>query len=144
MLIKLLREGLGRVVIFIDFLTRPRAIQRSAAEQAKVDEQTCNLALYQFYACPFCIKTRRAIRRLGLNIETRDAQRGSPHRDTLAAGGGEIKVPCLRIAHPDRNQGADGDTWMYESSDIIAWLESRFGEDAGKEDTNKPATATGK
>ncbi len=123
MLIKLLREGLGRLVIFIDFLTRPRSIKRSPEAQAEIDKATQGMSLYQFYACPFCIKTRRAMRRLGLNIETRDAQRGSPHRDTLEAEGGEIKVPCLRI----QDQNGD-DNWMYESSDIIAYLDTRFGE----------------
>ncbi len=121
MILKLFREGLGRLVILISFFIPTGAIKRSAEEQRCVDEKTARMSLYQFYACPFCLKTRRAFRRLGLNIETRDAQT-NPARAELQAGGGEIKVPCLRI-------DTDGETlWMYESSDIIAYLEQRFGE----------------
>ena len=37
------------------------------------------------------------------------------------AGGGNLKVPCLRIEERDL-----GYRWMYESSDIVHYLESRF------------------
>ena len=121
MLLKLLREGLGRLVIFISFFIPITKLKRSPEEQACVDLATQNLSLYQFYACPFCLKTRRAFKRLGLNIQTRDAQK-NPARAELSEGGGEIKVPCLRI--DDNNQT----TWMYESSDIIHYLEQQFGE----------------
>ncbi|MBT7443842.1 MAG: glutaredoxin [Methylococcales bacterium] len=123
MFLKLLREGLGRLVIFIDFITRPKQAKRSAEEQTRVEQETQHLSLYQFYACPFCVKTRRAMRRLNLPIETRNAADGSPHREDLLNGGGTIKAPCLRI---DDNNNT---TWMYESSDIITYLETRFGDD---------------
>lgn len=114
-----LRRGLGNLILFIDWLTRPRAPKRDPQAQAQVDAETASLALYQFKLCPFCIKTRRSLRRLGLNIETRDAMQ-EPHRGELLAGGGEIKVPCLAIEE-------DGKTrWMYESDDIISYLDQRF------------------
>lgn len=122
MLLKLLREGLGRVVIFVDFLTRPKPMQRSEADQAVVDAQTRDMALYQFHACPFCIKTRRQMRRLNVNIELRNAQVGSEHRDVLAEQGGEIQVPCLRM----KDESGE-DVWMYESDQIIQYLNTRFG-----------------
>ena len=53
-------------------------------------------------------------------METRNAQEGR-FRSELLAGGGEIKVPCLRI-----KEGSEI-TWMYESSDIMAYLDKRFG-----------------
>ena len=121
MLLKLLREGLGRLVIFISFFIPTGKIKRSTEDQQCVNKQTSGMSLYQFYACPFCLKTRRAFKRLGLQITTRDAQK-NPARADLLAGGGQIKVPCLRI---DNN----GETiWMYESSEIIDYLEQRFGE----------------
>jgi len=65
---------------------------------------------------------RRAIRRLGLNIETRDALNDPLHKQALVDGGGVYKVPCLAISE-------DGQTrWLYESSDIIAYLEQRFAQ----------------
>ncbi len=119
-ILKALREGLGRVIVFFDWVFSPKKMKRSEQVQSSVDKETKSLKLYQFYACPFCIKTRRAIKRLNLKIETRNAQSGQ-YRAELLAGGGEVKVPCLRI------QQSDKVTWMYESSDIIAYLEQRFG-----------------
>lgn len=124
MLLKALREGLGRLIVFINFVTRPRPMQRSEEEQARVNEEASSLTLYQFYACPFCVRTRRAIHRLNLPIETRDAQNDPVDRQALKDGGGEIKVPCLRIEEAGETR------WMYESMDIIAYLEDRFGEQA--------------
>ena len=74
MIVKALREGLGRVIVFIDWATRPKPMTRTAQAQAEVDAAARDLALYQFYACPFCIKTRRALHRLNVPVETRDAQ----------------------------------------------------------------------
>ena len=98
-------------------------MKRDDNEQRQIDEITQHLALYQFKACPFCVKVRRAMKRNNLNIETRDAQHNQEHRTRLEEEGGRIKVPCLRIEHDDQV------TWLYESSDIIAYLE---GEVAGK------------
>ena len=123
MILKALREGLGRLIIFVDFLTRPEKLQRSESEQAAINETTKKLSLYQFYACPFCTKARRAIHRLNLNIETRDAQKDQNIRTTLNAGGGKIKVPCLRVDE------ADETTWIYESNAIIEYLTTQFGNE---------------
>ena len=120
MFLKLLRNGLGQLVIFIDFITRPRKTIRSEEDQKKVDEETKKLALYQFHACPFCVKTRRTIRRLNLTIEYRDAKNDSEYRNELQTEGGKIKVPCLRI---EENSNIK---WMYESDDIIEYLNKRF------------------
>lgn len=46
----------------------------------------------------------------------------------MLAGGGRIKVPCLRI-----DEG--GETrWIYESEDIVAYLDDRFGRDGDQAD----------
>lgn len=118
-LVKGLREGLGRVIVFGSFITRPKAKQRTAEAQAKVNDEAKALALYQFYACPFCVKTRREIHKLNLPIELRDASTGA-HREELEREGGRVKVPCLRI------EEAGVARWLYESNDIIAYLNHRF------------------
>ena len=114
---------LGRIILFIDWLTMPRRPEHSPQRQAELDAQTAGLALYQYAACPFCVKTRRAIRRLGLNIELRDARNDPRHRRDLEQLGGKQQVPCLRI------EGHGHDTWLYESDDIIAWLKQHFGDE---------------
>ncbi len=121
MLLKILRCGLGGLIVAVDKFTRPPQIQRSPEQQKKTDEQLNDLSLYQLYACPFCVKTRRVMFRLNLNIETKNVNPGSLYRDELMEGGGQIMVPCLRIKNETE------DKWMYESSDIIDYLEKKFG-----------------
>jgi len=120
--VKLIRWLLGKIILFFDAAFAPRPKVRPAEQQARVDAVTANMQLYQYLACPFCVKTRRAIRRLGLRIETRDALHDPDYRKELEEQGGKQQVPCLKITHPDGRVD-----WRYESSDIIAYLESRFG-----------------
>lgn len=116
-----IRAILGKIILFLDWLTSPKNPDHSPEKQAELDAQTKNMALYQYVACPFCVKTRRAIKRLGLNIELRDAKNNPEYRLELEQQGGKQQVPCLRIDEPE------GVTWMYESSDILAYLKQRFG-----------------
>lgn len=120
-----LRLILGPFVLISEKLSTPKPLVRAPEEQAKVDAACERLALYQYKTCPFCIRVRKEIARLGLKIETRDAQHVSEHREALVNGGGRAKVPCLLIAHEDGRQ-----EWLYESGDINAWLKSRFDVDA--------------
>ena len=46
MFVKALRVGLGQLIIFVDFLTRPGKKQRPAAAQAQVDAAAKDLTLY--------------------------------------------------------------------------------------------------
>ena len=121
-----LRLVLTPFMLLSEKLITPNGISRSAEQQARVDEASKDLALYQFRACPFCIKVRKEIARLGLNIETRDAQHDPQHRSALEAGGGHIKVPCLKMRQEDGSE-----RWLYESDDINAWLRERFEPSAG-------------
>lgn len=116
-----LRLILGPFMLLNEWLTSPKGIERSIEEQEKVDAECKALQLYQFRTCPFCIKVRREIKRLSLTIETRDALHDQDARAKLQQGGGEIKVPCLRITDNNGEQ-----RWMYESDAIIAWLRERF------------------
>jgi len=118
---KTIRLILGPVVLFIDLITSPRGIKRPEDEQQRVDEEARKLTLYQFKTCPFCIKVKRNNKRLSLKIETRDAQHNSIYRNELLNGGGQLKVPCLKIVDEKGN-----DNWMYESDDIVKYLQDRF------------------
>lgn len=120
MILELVRWPLGQLILLVDWLTSPTPPQRDPREQVRIDRALAGLALYQFETCPFCVKTRRAMRRLGLSIETRDARRDPQWRQQLLREGGRLQAPCLYI--PD----GDGEArWMYESNDIIAYLEQR-------------------
>ena len=112
----IIRWVLGRFILFFDFIFSPTRPNHSDALQAKLDEQTRNLQLYQFAACPFCVKVRRDIRRKGLNIKLVDAKQAD-NRQELLNNGGKVQVPCLRI---EKDSKVD---WLYESNDIINYLE---------------------
>lgn len=118
--VKAVRWILGKLILFLDWLFTPRSLQRNPEEQKQIEQQAQALKLYQYEACPFCVKVRRAMKRLNLPIETRDAKRQPNWRDELAREGGAVKVPCLRIDEGGKTQ------WMYESSDIVKYLEQRF------------------
>ena len=118
---KPVRWVLGQIIIFIDWVTRPKPMQRSADAQAEVDQQTENMVLYHFQMCPFCVKTRRQIHRLSLNIENRDARNDPQWNQELINDGGKYQVPCLKIT------AADGSvSWMYESTEINQYLDEKF------------------
>ena len=62
-----------------------------------------------------CIRDRRSI-----NIELRDIMNDERARQELLQGGGKAVVPCLRI------KNGDSVDWLYESMDIIRYLDERF------------------
>lgn len=118
---KTLRTVLGPVMLLKETLTRPKGLVRAPAAQEKVDRQCDSLVLYQYKTCPFCIKVRQEISRLSLNIQRIDAQHEGPDRQALLQGGGQAKVPCLKMT-----DAAGKTQWLYDSQKIIAYLQGRF------------------
>ena len=116
---KIIRWLLGRLILILNFIFLPKKIKREAALQDKIDQETKSLQLFQYQTCPFCVKVRRAMHRNSLKILTVDAKQPE-HRQELESQGGMVKVPCLRIEENNKV------TWMYESSDIVHYLEGRF------------------
>lgn len=75
------------------------------------------IELYMSSSCPFCRKVLAAADRLdlveGTHYRIIDAAPGAPGRQTVIERGGKAMVPFL----------VDGATTMYESDDIIDYLE---------------------
>lgn len=117
--LKIVRNGLGMLIVFADTLSRPKKLIRSKQAQKIAQDSVNGLSLYQFYACPFCVKTRRAIHKLNVDIAVHDINKNPAHREQLEMGGGKVKVPCLRIEEGDNVR------WLYESGDIIRFLQLR-------------------
>jgi len=118
---KFVRWFLGRIILGVSFLTKPKGLVRAPLEQQAVDAATAKMSLYQLEACPFCVKIRRELTRLSLNIELRDAKNNAAFKDELIREGGKHKVPCLRI-----EDDAKDVKWLYESKDIAAFLQAQF------------------
>lgn len=75
-----------------------------------------DLVLYYRPTCPFCIRVTDFMRSRGIEIPLRNISIDSEAARTLVSVGGKQQVPCLLI---------DGKP-LYESSDIIAWLDANF------------------
>lgn len=121
----IIRWILSLFILTYEKIATPKGMQRKFSDQADVNAATRKLTLYQYKACPFCLKVRFAMARLSLKVIKRDAKRSEMAREELLAGGGQLKVPCLKIVDDEGTE-----TWLYESSEIIAYLEGRFGEPA--------------
>jgi len=119
LILKTIRNGLGLIIVFFDWVSRPKKTIRSDEDQKVAQNAMRGLSLYQFYACPFCVKTRRAIHQLNVTIEARDINRNPAHREQLESATGKVKVPCLRIEEGENVR------WMHESDDIIKFLQMR-------------------
>jgi glutaredoxin len=89
------------------------------ASESPADDR---LALYTMAMCPFGWRVNRTIKRLGLEVETRDILLHPSLREELIQATGRATVPVLWI------QSADGSVrWMPESMDIIHYLERVYG-----------------
>lgn len=77
------------------------------------------LELYDFEACPYCRRVREVLCELDLDYLEHPVARGSARRALLRSLGGKVQAPYL----VDPNTG----TQMYESDDIIAYLNDTYG-----------------
>ena len=74
--------------------------------------------LYQFESCPYCQKVKKKLTELGLEYQVEEVPRARSERDTIKKLSGQIKVPVL--------EDSDG-TVIYDSSEIVAYLEEKYG-----------------
>jgi glutaredoxin len=93
----------------------------AAPEAIRKMTETRGLALYQTRFCPYCVRVRRALEQLGLEIEIRDLVAEPRFQEEILDATGRQTVPVLRI---EDESGAV--KWMSESLDIIRYLEGRF------------------
>lgn len=78
------------------------------------------LELYNFEASPYCRKVRERLNVLNLDVIVHSVAKNGIRRPELVALGGKMQVPYL----VDPNTGAA----LYESADIITYLERTYGE----------------
>jgi len=95
-------------------------IKRSPRDQKKADRQASCLTLYDCSQSPFNNKIQRHIKLLNISVEVKNLNRCHAYQKELLSGGGRAQVPCLRIDSPN------GSRWLYESDDIIQYLDRKF------------------
>ncbi len=77
------------------------------------------LELYSFEASPFCRIVREELCMLEIPYHLHNVASGSPRREAFMARSGQMMVPYL----VDPNQSTE----MFESEDIVAYLEAGYG-----------------
>ena len=117
----LIRWFVGKLILFINLITLPKPILRKKIDQDRIDKETKNFTIYQFEACPFCVKVRRFIRKNSLKINLKDAKNNKTFKSELVNEGGKHKVPCLKIEKINSKT-----IWLYESTEIIKFLKKEF------------------
>lgn len=115
------RAVLGPILLASEKLFPAKPLPAASLKQEELEKAQDSLALYQFKACPFCIKVRQQSKRVGLNLETRNVLKNPAWHDELQQQGGKRKVPCLRIVKDDGKI-----EWLYESKAINNYLIDRF------------------
>lgn len=78
--------------------------------------KTSDLELFIMPGCPYCRKVLRFMERNGIELPLHDITTSADDHNRLARIGGKVQVPCLFI------DGAP----LYESADIVAYLDKRF------------------
>lgn len=78
-----------------------------------------SMTLYHFDGCPYCLRVRRALAALDVEVELRNVQTEPSAREALFRAMGRGTVPVLHIHEEDR--------WLPESGDIVTFLYERYG-----------------
>ena len=76
-------------------------------------------ALYYYDACPFCQRVLTALPKVTVDVEKRNVMQNRSFSEQQYKATGRTTVPCLLIEENGK------ETWMYESADIIRYLQSR-------------------
>ncbi len=100
---------------------RPRGRRvRPGLENRQQPEEI--LVLYNLEASPYCRKVRETLNELNLDYQVENVGKFSARRPELVDRGGKMMIPYLI----DPNTGTE----MYESDDIIDYLEATYGVDS--------------
>ncbi len=88
------------------------------------------LTLYYKPTCPFCRRVVAVIERLELDVEMKDVTTDDAIYAELEDRGGKRQVPFLyddSMTPEDKSDDID----MYESDDIVAYLQKNYGSSDG-------------
>ena len=94
---KLIRFFVGRILLLLNAVFKPKALPRTEAEIIQLKQDAQGLSLYQFEACPFCIKVRRALTRLGVTIPIYDVKRSRSMSESSSSVVDDGKYPACAL-----------------------------------------------
>lgn len=116
----LTRHLTGKALGIVDRLVPVRPQVLTPAQRDQMERESRRMHLYYVRTCPSSISVRRHCQRMGLRVVEKDVQKVNTYRHELVNGGGEHRVPCLRI---DEEQGS---RWVYSPEAIKDFLNNRF------------------
>lgn len=74
------------------------------------------LTLFYHDTCPYCLKVLEFMKENNMSLPLKNVHETAENRQELMTKGGKGQVPALEI----------DDRVMYESDDIIAWLQENY------------------
>lgn len=78
-----------------------------------------DITFYELPGCPFCAKVRTKLEALELEYDTIEVPRSHGDRTEVEEVSGQTGVPVI-------NDDSQGITGMYESDDIVEYLEETY------------------
>jgi hypothetical protein len=93
----------------------------SPGERVKKGDALKGLTLYHFWASPFSRRVRKTLAKHQVEIPMRNVLANDSDWKEMVQGGKRDLCPCLKIEQPGQPV-----QWMYESNDIIRYIESRL------------------
>jgi hypothetical protein len=115
---------IGKIIRPLENLFLPKN-KLSEFERKQKTERLQGCSLYHFQLSPYSFRVRKALAQSGAAIPMRDTLECDIAYGELMAGGKRDRVPCLRIEAPGKPT-----EWLYESKDIVAYLDQRLNKNA--------------
>lgn len=116
----LTRQMKGMALNLMDRVVPVRPVARDRREQSRLNRESRRMQLYFCRSCPSSISVKRHCEKLGLRVVEKDVDRVNSFRNELVRGGGQPRVPCLRIADGQKEH------WLYSPDAILNYLNSHF------------------
>lgn len=117
---KLTKQIKGKALDLVDRLMPVRPQPRSSEQRNLLERESRRMHLYYCRSCASSLSIKRHCERIGLRVVEKDVVRVNAYRNELLNGGGEPRVPCLRV------EDEQGVRWLYSQEAIRNYLNSRF------------------
>ena len=79
----IIRFVLGRIILFLDWMTSPKPIPISRERIEFIQEKVKDMEIYEFKACPFCVKAKNLLKSKGIEYEEKNIAEGYKIQDLL-------------------------------------------------------------
>ncbi len=114
------RQIKGMTLSVINRVLPVKPLEWNNEKRSIIDRESRRMQLYFCRRCPSSVQVQRSCERLGLHMVEKDVGRVNSYRNELVNGGGQPRVPCLRLDLDNKT------TWLYGQREIVSYLEGRY------------------